>query len=148
MQPPDVKMPMTVTIKQEFERTPVASSGFSGETLTDLVIGSNPLRGEERRWKIQEASSCIYSLVSYDEPNPIKLDNLESLSDSSILDSEFITSLTENNEDMDELIFSGVQELEYPRKVVFSEEIEVKTSELKKRPPQIIIEPYLLEDDE
>jgi hypothetical protein len=74
-------------------------------------------------------------------------------SDSAVFDTQFTNSIKQNlaadaDEDFDDSIPYGVQVIEYPRKVLFTQEVEINTKELKRWKPDIIIEPFLLDDDE
>lgn len=150
----EIKMPIVLNQKHRQENFAVVGSGFSDDNLNDLVAVQDLISGQKRLWRLKQNSSQLYSLIGVIEEKPQKfpferLNESESFSDSAVFDSEFITSLVKDaDEDIDESIFNGVQVVKYPRKIIFSEEIKIETSKLKKRPPQIILEPYLFEDDE
>jgi hypothetical protein len=54
----------------------------------------------------------------------------------------------ETQEEIEEAFSHGIQPLGYQHKILFSQEVELKTSELRRWRPNIIIDPLLLDDDE
>lgn len=51
-------------------------------------------------------------------------------------------------DEIEENSLFGVQPMNHRHKVLFTERVEIKTSELKKWKPTIVINPYLFDDDE
>lgn len=146
----DIQMPIVVNRRQKQKDSAVSSSGYSGADSDRFVVVQELIDGEKRLWRLEQ-SSGIASLVEVHDSKPItvpfaRLDNSESLSDSSILDSEFLTSLNVGDE---EFTYGNPDIFEFPKKVLFSEDIEIKTKELKRWQPEILIDnSSLLEDDE
>lgn len=78
---------------------------------------------------------------------------LKDSAETATFDTDFNSSVTQNlvsneDEEFDDSLLNGVQVFEYPRKVLFSQKVEIKTKELKRWKPDIIIEPFLLDNDE
>lgn len=78
---------------------------------------------------------------------------LKDSGETTTFDTDFSKSITpdlvtDEDEDFDDSFLYGVQVFDYPRKVLFTQKVEINTKELKKRQPTLIIEPFLLEDEE
>ncbi len=56
--------------------------------------------------------------------------------------------LQDNQEEIEETFLRGFQPINHQHKVLFTQKIEIKTSELRRRRPNIVINPILFEDDE
>lgn len=56
--------------------------------------------------------------------------------------------LTDKEDEVKEAFLRGIQPINRQHKVLFTQKVEIKTSELKRRRPNIVINPILLEDDE
>lgn len=156
MQAVDIKMPVVITRKEGCEDTTFAGSDFSGDRLDDLVIFEELITGEKRQWRIKKTPSQNYSLVGYKKPDNKSVPfakfktngESESLSDSAVLNSEFITSLTENEDNIFEFVVEDAGIIEYPKEILFSKAVEINTKELERWNPEIVIESFLLDDDE
>lgn len=57
-------------------------------------------------------------------------------------------NLQGDQEEIEEAFLRGVQPINHQHKVLFTQKVELKTSELKRRRPNIVINPILFEDDE
>ncbi len=57
-------------------------------------------------------------------------------------------SLQNNEEEIEEAFLRGVQPINHQYKVLFTQEIEIRTSELRRWRPNIVLDPILFEDDE
>ena len=57
-------------------------------------------------------------------------------------------SLQNNEEEIEEAFLRGIQPINHQHKVLFTQEIEIRTSELRRWRPNIVLDPILFEDDE
>jgi hypothetical protein len=56
--------------------------------------------------------------------------------------------LQEDEEEIEEAFLRGIQPINHQHKVLFTQRVEIKTSDLKRRRPTIVLNPILFEDDE
>lgn len=57
-------------------------------------------------------------------------------------------ALEDNSEEIEEAFLRGIQPINHQHKVLFTQEIEIRTSELRRWRPNIVIDPILFDDDE
>ena len=57
-------------------------------------------------------------------------------------------SLQNNEEEIEGAFLRGIQPINHQHKVLFTQKVEIKISELKRRRPNIVINPTIFEDDE
>lgn len=118
--------------------------------------------GSHSRWRVLPNSKPTDYNLSEDFSTPRAKDNfiLDKIPSEfnrpfqpAVLDNKLGTFvfpvLEENNqEDIEEAFLRGIQPINHQHKVLFSQEIEIKTSELRRWRPNIVIDPILFEDDE
>ena len=56
--------------------------------------------------------------------------------------------LQDNQEEIDETFLRGIQPINHQHKVLFTQEVEIRTSELERWEPTFVFNPNLLDDDE
>ncbi|MDQ3750046.1 MAG: hypothetical protein M3367_13705 [Acidobacteriota bacterium] len=155
-----VDLPMPIVIQRKGKDClAVDSSLFDSQEqvlLQEIRIGS------QSRWRVlpyrkQSNYNFLENFTSPYTKNNTILDKISSEFNSpiqpAVLDNELGTFvfpvLEENNqEEIEETFLRGVQPINHQHKVLFTQKVQLKTSELKRRRPNIVINPILFEDDE
>lgn len=145
--PANINVPIIERRQNDYASANSAFAGVSSLPMNWEVVkrGNEPSYRLVRRQIDLEEDSINYS--------PTNFAILKDSAETTTFDTDFNNSITKNlvndqDEDFDDSLFYGVQVFEYPRKVLFTQEVEINTKELKRWKPDIIIEPFLLDDDE
>ena len=144
-----VNMPIVIQQRRQTDSMNDCSD-FAG---FDLPLGLEIVRrGNNQSYRLVHRTSIELGKDSFKHPTT-NFAVLKDSTETTVFDTDFSRSVTQNSlvdedEDFDDSFQNGIQVFEYPRKVLFSQEVEITTKQLKRWKPDIIIEPFLLDDDE
>jgi len=155
-----VDLPMPIVIQRRDEDCLAVDSNLFD--LHEQALPQEIRIGSYSRWRVvpdskQNDYNFLENFISPRAKNNIILDKIPSEFNSpfqpAVLDNELRTFvfpvLEENNqEEIEEAFLRGVQPINHQHKVLFTQKVQLKISELKRRRPNIIINPILFEDDE
>jgi len=156
-----VDLPMPIVIQRRGKDCLAVNSSLFDLQQQEALLQEIRI-GSYSRWRVlsdSKQSDYIFpeSFISPRAKNNIILDKIPSEFNSpfqpAVLDSELGTfvfpALEENNpEEIDEAFLRGVQPINHQYKVLFTQEIELKTSELESWEPTFVFNPNLFDDDE
>ena len=143
----DYQMPKIMQVRRR-EDFAVGSCDFP---KFDLSIEELLKKAEERKRSASEEMSGFYE---QDIKNSFHRIEALVLSDTYLTNgllsekAAVFPNLQNDQEEIEEAFLRGVQPIHHQHKVLFTQKVELKTSELKRRRPNIVINPILFEDDE
>ncbi len=143
----DYQMPKIVQVRRR-EDFAVGSCDFP---KFDLSIEELLKKAEERKKKTSEEIPSFYKQDVVNSSQKVEGVVLPDTYLTNGLLSEktaVFPNLQSDQEEIEEAFLRGVQPTNHRHKILFTQKVELKTSELKRRRPNIVINPILFEDDE
>jgi hypothetical protein len=135
------------------------------ETGNEYSVGENIINSNEgipvrKLWRVVPRQGALYSP---DEERPIFppqpfaifrgniSSNFTEQYQTTVLENNSKASVfpeLEDNEEIEEAFLRGVQPINHQHKVLYTQEVEIETSKLRRWRPNIVLDPILFEDDE
>ncbi len=153
----DVQLPKFVQIKKHQELA-INSSGFAEiETLTGNLLLRQGGTGISAYYNTSIENNIVRdNTIPRKHTSSIILDMTESVTLPEIhlignLPKEKTFLFPErqhNQEEIEEDFLRGVQPINHQHKILFTQEVKLKTSELRRWRPNIVVDPILFEDNE